>query len=312
MNFWTQQRVVVTGGAGFLGYYVVQGLMARGCTQIVVPRRRECDLRDRGNIAKLFADSRPTLVIHLAAAVAGVGANRAHPGRFFYDNAIMGIELLEQARLHNIPKVVVTGTVCAYPKHAPLPCKEDDLWNGYPDESNAPYALAKQALLVQCQAYRKEYGLNSIFLLPVNLYGPRDHFDTENAHVIPALIRRCAQARENNAATVDCWGTGRATREFLYVADCAEGILLAAERYDKPDPVNLGSGIETSIKELTKTIAHLTRFTGEIRWDTTKPDGQPRCCFDTSRAEKEFGFRATTPFETGLRETIAWYEQHRA
>lgn len=312
MNFWTSQRVIVTGGGGFLGYFVVQGLMKRGCTQIIVPRSRDCDLRNRANVAKLFADSRPTLVLHLAATVAGVGANRAHPGRFFYDNAIMGIELLEQARLHKVPKVVVIGTVCAYPKHAPLPCKEEDLWNGYPDESNAPYALAKQALLVQCQAYRKEYGLNSIFLLPVNLYGPRDHFDTEHAHVIPALIRRCIEARENNAATVDCWGTGRATREFLYVADCAEGILLAAERYDKPDPANLGSGIETSIRELTDTIVRLTRFSGEIRWDTTKPDGQPRCCFDVSRAAREFGFRAATPLEDGLRETIAWYEQRRA
>ncbi|MFA6560964.1 MAG: GDP-L-fucose synthase [Verrucomicrobiia bacterium] len=312
MNFWNNQRVIVTGGAGFLGHFVVQGLIKRGCTQIVVPRSKECDLRDRAAIARLFADTRPTLVIHLAATVGGIGANRAHPGRFFYENAIMGIELIEQARQFQVPKLVVAGTICAYPKLTPVPFREEELWNGYPEETNAPYGIAKKALLVQCQAYRQEYGLNAIYLLPVNLYGPRDNFDPASSHVIPAIIRKCVEARQRGDAFIECWGTGRATREFLYAADCAEGILLAAERYNHPNPVNLGSGAEISIHDLTILIARLARFTGEIRWDPTKPDGQPRRCLDTQRAEKEFGFRASTPFETGLRETIAWYEQHRA
>ncbi|MBI5821905.1 MAG: GDP-L-fucose synthase [Verrucomicrobia bacterium] len=311
MNFWPQQRVIVTGGAGFLGSFVVDGLRARGCTQITVPRSKQCDLRDRAAIARLFADARPTLVIHLAATVGGIGANREHPGRFFYENAIMGIELIEQARQFQVPKLVVAGTICAYPKFTPVPFREEELWNGYPEETNAPYGIAKKALLVQCQAYRQEYGLNAIFLLPVNLYGPRDNFDPSSSHVIPAIIRKCVEARIRGDAFIECWGTGRATREFLYAADCAEGILLAAERYNKSDPVNLGSGSEISIKQLTEQIVRLTRFTGEIRWDPTKPDGQPRRQLDTQRARREFGFSASTQFETGLTETIAWYEQHR-
>lgn len=311
MSFWTQQRVIVTGGAGFLGSFVVDGLRARGCTQITVPRSKQCDLRDRAAIARLFADARPTLVIHLAATVGGIGANREHPGRFFYENAIMGIELIEQARQFQVPKLVVAGTICAYPKFTPVPFREEELWNGYPEETNAPYGIAKKALLVQCQAYRQEYGLNAIFLLPVNLYGPRDNFDPSSSHVIPAIIRKCVEARTRGDTFIECWGTGRATREFLYAADCAEGILLAAERYNKPDPVNLGSGNEISIKQLTEQIVRLTRFTGEIRWDPTKPDGQPRRQLDTQRAQREFGFSASTQFETGLTETIAWYEQHR-
>ncbi len=311
MGFWNDQRVIVTGGAGFLGSFVVDGLRARGCTQITVPRSRECDLRDRSAIARLFANTRPTLVIHLAATVGGIGANRAHPGRFFYENAIMGIELIEQARQFQLPKLVVAGTICAYPKFTPVPFREEALWNGYPEETNAPYGIAKKALLVQCQAYRQEFGLNAIYLLPVNLYGPRDNFEPQSSHVIPAIIRKCVEARARDDAFIECWGTGKATREFLYVADCAEGILLAAEHYNNPDPVNLGSGSEISIKNLTELIARLTRFTGEIRWDPTKPDGQPRRCLDTQKAQKEFGFRASTPFETGLCETIAWHEQNR-
>ncbi len=309
MGFWSNQRVIVTGGAGFLGSFVVDGLRARGCPHIVVPRSQQCDLRDRNAIARLFADARPTLVFHLAATVGGIGANRAHPGRFFYENAIMGIELIEQARRLQVPKLVVAGTICAYPKFTPVPFREEELWNGYPEETNAPYGIAKKALLVQCQAYRQEFGLNAIYLLPVNLYGPRDNFDPQSSHVIPALIRKCVAARTRADAFVECWGAGGATREFLYVADCAEGILLAAERYNKPDPVNLGSGNEIAVKDLTALIARLTHFRGEIRWDPSKPDGQPRRCLDTRKAEKEFGFRSSTSLEDGLRTTIAWYEK---
>jgi GDP-L-fucose synthase len=308
MSFWPQQRVIVTGGAGFLGSHVVEQLRQRGCPHIVAPRSRDCDLRDRAAIHQLFRDTRPTLVIHLAAVVGGIGANRAHPGRFFYENAIMGIELIEQARLVHVPKLVVAGTICAYPKFTPVPFREADLWNGYPEETNAPYGIAKKALLVQCQAYRQEYGLNAIYLLPVNLYGPGDNFDPASSHVIPALIRKCVEARRQGAPFIECWGTGNATREFLYVADAAEGLLLAAERYNKPEPVNLGSGMEISIRDLVTLIAQLTDYRGDIRWDATQPDGQPRRCLDTTVAEREFGFRAGTPFETGLRETIAWFE----
>jgi GDP-L-fucose synthase len=311
MNFWHEQRVVVTGGAGFLGSFVVEKLRARGCTHVMVPCRAEYDLRHREAINRLFETERPTLVIHLAAAVGGIGANREHPGQFFYDNAIMGIELIEQARIHKLPKLLVAGTICAYPKFTPVPFKEDDLWNGYPEETNAPYGIAKKALLVQLQAYRQEYGLNGIFLLPVNLYGPRDNFHPSSSHVIPALIKKCVEARDRGDKFIECWGTGSATREFLYVEDVADGILLAAERYNKPEPVNLGAGFEISIRDLVLLIARLTGFTGEIHWDSTKPDGQPRRCLDTSRAECEFGFRVSTDFETGLRKTIDWYEHHR-
>jgi GDP-L-fucose synthase len=310
VDFWRDQRVVVTGGGGFLGSFVTDGLKQRGCGNVFVPRRREFDLRDRVAIARLFKDTRPTMVLHLAASVGGIGANREHPGQFFYENAIMGIELIEQARQFHIPKLLVVGTICAYPKLTPVPFKEEDLWNGYPEETNAPYGIAKKALLVQCQAYRQEYGLNAIFLLPVNLYGPRDNFDPASSHVIPALIKKCVDARNQNAKHTDCWGTGAATREFLYVEDAAEGLLLAAEHYNKPDPINLGSGTEISIRNLAALIAKLSGFTGEIRWDATKPDGQPRRCLDVQKAVREFGFRAPTPFEDGLRATIRWYEEH--
>ena len=309
MSFWTDQCVIVTGGAGFLGSYVVEAVRARGCREVFVPRSKDCDLRDRQAIRRLFETAKPTLVVHLAAVVGGIGANREHPGKFFYENAIMGIELIEQARQCNIPKIVVAGTICAYPKFTPVPFKEDDLWNGYPEETNAPYGIAKKALLVQCQAYRQEYGLNAVFLLPVNLYGPRDNFSPASSHVIPAWIKKCVDARDAGAPAIECWGTGAATREFLYAEDAAAGIVLAAERYNKPEPINLGAGKEISIKALVELIVKLTNYRGEIRWDASKPDGQPRCCLDTTRAEREFGFRAGTPFEDGLRRTIAWYEQ---
>ena len=305
-------RVVVTGGAGFLGSYVVAKLRARGCDSIFVPRQSDYDLVRIEDVRRLYDDAQPDLVIHLAAIVGGIGANRKNPGRYFYDNLMMGVQLMEEARLRGVKKFVATGTICAYPKFTPVPFKEDDLWNGYPEETNAPYGLAKKMMLVQSQSYREQYGFNSIFLLPVNLYGPRDNFDLESSHVIPALIRKCVEAVRSGADEIVCWGTGSATREFLHADDCAEGILLATERYDKSDPVNLGAGFEISIKDLTEKICDLTGFRGRIVWDATKPDGQPRRCLDTTRAEREFGFRARIGFDEGLRQTIEWYKQATA
>lgn len=311
MSFWSKRRVVVTGGAGFLGTAVCERLRQAGVAELFVPRSREFDLREKEAILRLYHEARPDIVIHLAAVVGGIGANRKNPGRFFYDNAIMGIQLMEHARQAGVEKFVAIGTVCAYPKFSPIPFREENLWDGYPEETNAPYGIAKKISLVQSQSYREEYGFNSIFLLPVNLYGPRDNFDLESSHVIPALIRKCLEARDSGAEFIECWGTGSATREFLFVDDAAEGILLAAERYNKSDPVNLGASQEITIKQLVECIARLTGFTGEIRWNSSYPDGQPRRSLDTSRAEREFGFRARVSFEEGLRETIEWYRSHR-
>lgn len=304
---WRDKSVVVTGGAGFLGSFVVQKLRERGATRVFVPRSREYDLRDAAQVRRVLAEAEPDVVIHLAARVGGIGANRAHPAEFFYDNLMMGVQLLHECWRAGVPKFVAVGTVCAYPKFTPVPFREEELWNGYPEETNAPYGLAKKMLLVQSQAYRQQYGYNSIFLLPVNLYGPGDNFDPESSHVIPALIRKCLEAKERGDPEIVVWGDGTPTREFLYVADAAEAILLAAERYDKSEPVNVGSAFEISIRDLVKTIARLTGFRGRIVWDTTKPNGQPRRKLDTSRAEREFGFRSRTSFEDGLRETIEWY-----
>jgi len=302
---------MVTGGAGFLGTTVVRRLHEAGATEVFIPKVEDYDLRKLDDIDRVLADGKPDLIIHLAAVVGGIGANRENPGRFFYDNAIMGIQLIEQARLAGVAKFIALGTVCAYPKFTPVPFHEDDLWNGYPEETNAPYGLAKKMLLVQCQAYRDQYGFNGIYLLPVNLYGPGDNFNPESSHVIPALIKKCVDARERGEAFIEAWGTGAASREFLYVDDAARGIVLAAERYDGRDPVNLGVGSEITIRELTELIARLTGFGGEIRWDASKPDGQPRRALDTSRAREAFGFSAGTPFEDGMRTTIEWYEGHR-
>jgi GDP-L-fucose synthase len=308
VSFWHGKRVLVTGGAGFLGFFVREKLQERGCDQVFIPRSQNYDIRQLEPIRKLLKDTDPDIVIHLAARVGGIGANRAHPAEFFYDNLMMGVQLLHEAWHYGIEKFVAFGTVCAYPKFTPVPFKEEDFWNGYPEETNAPYGLAKKMLLIQSQAYREQYGFNSIYLVPVNLYGPRDNFDLENSHVIPALIRKCIEARERGDGGIVVWGTGAPTREFLYVGDSAEGILLATERYNVSEPVNLGSGMEISIKDLVDLIAELTGFKGEILWDTSKPDGQPRRSLDTSKAEKLFGFRAQISFEEGLRRTIEWYK----
>jgi GDP-L-fucose synthase len=311
-SFWTDRRVMVTGGGGFLGRAVVERLKAAGATEIFIPRSSSYDLRTSQGIAAALAEGRPDLIIHLAAVVGGIGANRDNPGRFFYENAIMGIELMEQARRAGADKYVQIGTVCSYPKFTPVPFHEDDLWNGFPEETNAPYGVAKKMLIVQGQAYRQQYGFNAIHLIPVNLYGPRDNFDPASSHVIPALIKKCVDARDGGADHIEVWGTGAASREFLYVDDAAEGIVLGAELYDGADPVNLGVGREITIRDLVELIVRLTRYEGEIRWDTTKPDGQPRRALDTSRARTLFRFEAKTSFEDGLRRTIDWYEATQA
>lgn len=312
MDFWTDKKILITGGAGFLGFHIVENLIHRRSIsndQIIIPRSKEVDLRIWENCVRIVKNV--DIVIHLAAKVGGIGYNMKYPATLFYDNAIMGIQLIEAARQANVEKFVAIGTVCAYPKYTPVPFKEENLWNGYPEETNAPYGLAKMMMLVQSQSYRQQYGFKSIFLLPVNLYGPRDNFDLESSHVIPALIRKFMDAIENNKKEVEVWGTGEASREFLYVEDAAEGILLATERYNKPEPVNLGAGFEIKIIDLVELIVELTGFKGEIRWDTTKPDGQPRRCLDTTKAEREFGFRARTDFREGLRKTIEWYKERR-
>lgn len=307
MSFWENRRVLVTGGRGFLGSFVVEKLRAAGAREIVVPRSKEHDLREKSETLRLYTDSRPDIVIHLAAVVGGIGANRANPGSFFYDNAVMGINMIEAARIAGIEKFVCAGTICSYPKFTPVPFREEDFWNGYPEETNAPYGLAKKMLLVQLQAYREQYGMNGIYLTPVNLYGPRDNFDLDTSHVIPALIRKCVEARQAGAPEIVAWGTGNATREFLYVEDAAEAIVLAAEKYSKPDLVNLGSGQEIAVRDLLETIRNLTGCTSKIRWDNTKPDGQPRRSLDTSRAAAEFGWRARTSLRDGLNKTIEWF-----
>ena len=307
-------RVCVTGGGGFLGHFVCEVLRARGLSddQVFVPRRKDYDLTREAGAVRLYADAKPDVVIHLAAEVGGIGANREHPGRFFFANMAMGLHLVEQARRYHIRKLIHTGTVCAYPKFAPVPFKENDLWDGYPEETNAPYGVAKKALFVMLDAYQREYGLKSAVVVPVNLYGPRDNFDPQSSHVVPALIRKCEEARRRGDASITCWGTGSASREFLYVKDAAEAIVRAAERVDSPEPINLGTGREITIKDLVILIARLTGFDGRIEWDASKPDGQPRRCLDTSLAQQRLDWRAATPFEQGLRETIDWWRGQSA
>ena len=312
MSALANKRILVTGGAGFLGRNVCAAIRTRNPAEIIVPRKVQYDLTEQALVRKLLDDSKPDAIVHLAAVVGGIGANRANPGRYFYENAVMGILLLEEARLRGIGKFVNVSTICSYPKFTPVPFREDDLWNGYPEETNAPYGIAKKAVMVQGQAYRQQYGTAAITLLPVNLYGPEDNFDPANSHVIPALIKKVVEARDAGQDHIDVWGTGNASREFLFVRDAAEGIALATEAYDDPDPVNLGSGMEITVKALAELICELCRFPGQLNWDATKPDGQPRRCLDVTRAAERFGFRATTDFRTGLMESIAWYEAHRS
>ena len=302
-----EKKVIVTGGAGFLGSFVIERLQQRGCKNVFIPRSCEYDLIKEADIIRMLTDVNPDVVIHLAAVVGGIGANRDNPGSFFYTNLMMGTQLMEQCRKFGVEKFIAIGTICAYPKFTPVPFKEEDIWSGYPEETNAPYGLAKKMMLVQSQAYREQYDFNSIYLLPVNLYGPRDNFDPISSHVIPALIKKCVDAKHENLDSITAWGTGVATREFLYADDCAEAILLAAENYEKSEPVNIGAGFEISMRQLTELIVELTDFKGKIKWDSTKPDGQPRRCLDTTKAEKEFGFKATTNFRDGLIKTIEWY-----
>ncbi len=303
------KRICVTGSGGFLGSFVLDALRARGVRNenLILPRKKSCDLTSAFAIDKLFEETRPEVLIHMAAVVGGIGANQTNPGSFFYENAVMGIEIIERARRFAVEKTLVVGTICAYPKFAPIPFREETLWDGYPEETNAPYGIAKKALLVQCQAYREQYGMNAIYVLPVNLYGPRDNFDLESSHVIPALIRKALEAKMSGATEMVCWGDGSPTREFLYAKDCAEGLVLAAERYDGREPVNLGSGDEISIRELVGLVNDACGFTGKVIWDTSRPNGQPRRKLDTHRAESRFGFVARTSLRAGLRETIDWY-----
>jgi GDP-L-fucose synthase len=308
---WPSERVTVTGGAGFLGGYAVDELRRRGATEIFVPRSADYDLVEMDAVKRLYRDARPTVVLHLAARVGGIGANQDNPGKFFYDNLMMGVQLIEVARHAGVKKLVALGTICAYPKFCPVPFREEDIWNGYPEETNAPYGLAKKMLLVQSQAYREQYGLDSCVLFPVNLYGPSDNFDPRTSHVIPALIRKCIEARERGEKSIVVWGDGSASREFLHARDAAKGIVAAWVWYEKSDPVNLGAGFEILIRDLVPLVARLSRFRGDIVWDTTKPNGQPRRMLDTSRALREFGWKAHIPFEEGLAETVAWYERNR-
>ena len=310
MFFWQNKKVLVTGGAGFLGSHLVAKLQAKGCGEIFVPRKKNYNLVNNEEVKSMFTDFSPDIVIHLAATVGGIGANRENPGKFFYENLMMSVQTQEQARCFGVEKFIGIGTICSYPKFTPVPFKEEELWNGYPEETNAPYGLAKKMVLVQSIAYREQYGFPSIYLMPVNLYGPGDNFDPKSSHVIPALIRRCIEAIKANHHELVVWGTGKATREFLYVEDCAEAIIRASEQYDKPEPVNIGSGMEISIKDLVTLIARLTGFEGTITFDSTKPDGQPRRRLDTTRATQEFGFTASTGFEEGLKKTIEWYKNN--
>ena len=306
------QRILVSGGSGFLGAHVVERLRERGCRHVFAPRSKEYDLRQERAVARLYEETQPHVVIHLAAVVGGIGANRANPGRFFYDNAIMGIQMMEFARRASVKKFVAVGTICAYPKYTPVPFREDDLWNGYPEETNAPYGLAKKMLLVQAQAYRTQYGFNAIYPMLVNLYGPGDNFDAESSHVIPALIRKCLEATARGDSTITLWGDGSPTREFLYVEDAAEALVLATERYDGAEPVNLGSGEEWSIANLATLIADTVGYRGRVVWDTTRPNGQPRRCLDVRRAEECFGFRSSVDLRKGIERTVAWYRRQRA